>query len=651
MIFLPFFVDTPEDELVRLYPRTMFDREKRDHFKHIVKGTSTQPLTLGISTSLVRFLREPCREIFWDKCAYCERVADKEEERGVDYWRPAGYTINPQVKLYEEGDYPWFQNEPRNVYYCCSHCRNSQSNQFPIGGQRAGIQTPWEVAQNEKPLLLAPYEDDPNQYLEFLSDGKVVPKQGEGASRGKSTIEVFKLNREELVEERRQILEEFRGRLGGEGDQTFWLPEWLSLSHAFAGALRQEFLQYIKNNVSCTSYQKEMKERVIAENSVILRASETLKSKGVEVAKRYNPSSASADRVETKSFYPKTTPLSIQNISIRNFRGIRYLTLKMPHATANVNPSEQNEFRRHARSTGISSQPSLLLLGDNGVGKTDVLQAIALTLISDTERERLNLTAKEFLHKKSQNASVEIETDKGTFTLRINSSKFSRSYAPAQGGEGIEPIPLLVAYGTFRDISTKQETEQDVSPIFNLFENKDYLLDRNWVSQNSEEILNVAMRLIPNAVLGLEMGSGRNIRETLVSQDEADELTLHQLCSGHRSVISMVYDMIYRLQILSGIPALNRGITSAIVLIDELDNHLHPTWKNGILGRLREEFPNITFIVSTQDPCLATSVKEGEIQRLYRTSPRGEVVAAPVSGRDLQNQTLKEILNSPTFGL
>ncbi|MCX6380988.1 MAG: hypothetical protein NT023_16195 [Armatimonadetes bacterium] len=76
MIFLPFFVDTPEDELVRLYPRTMFDGEKRDHFKHIVKGTSTQPLTLGISTSLVRFLREPCREIFWDKCAYCERIVD-----------------------------------------------------------------------------------------------------------------------------------------------------------------------------------------------------------------------------------------------------------------------------------------------------------------------------------------------------------------------------------------------------------------------------------------------------------------------------------------------------------------------------------------------------------------------------------------------
>ncbi|MCX6380989.1 MAG: AAA family ATPase [Armatimonadetes bacterium] len=511
------------------------------------------------------------------------------------------------------------------------------------------------MAQNEKPLLLAPYEDDPNQYLEFLSDGKVVPKQGEGALRGKSTIEVFKLNREELVEERRQTLEEFRGRLGGEGDQTFWLPQWLSLSHAFAGALRQEFLRYIENNVRHSvknnSYQTEMKERVVAENSVIQRASETLKSKGVEVAKRYNPSGASAAQVEKKSIYPKTTPLSIQNISITNFRGIRDLKLKMPHATANVNPSEQNEFRRHARSTGISSQPSLLLLGDNGVGKTDVLQAIALTLISDRERERLNLTANEFLHNRRAKASVEIETDKGIFTLRINGTTFSRSYAPAQGGEGIEPIPLLVAYGTFRDISTKQETEQEVSPIFNLFENKDYLLDRNWVSQNSEEILNVAMRLIPNAVLGLEMGSGISIRETRVTQDEADGLSLHQLCSGHRSVISMVYDMIYRLQILSGIPALNRGITSAIVLIDELDNHLHPTWKNGILGRLREEFPNITFIVSTQDPCLATSVKEGEIQRLYRTSPRGEVVAVPVSGRDLQNQTLKEILNSPTFGL
>ena len=53
--------------------------------------------------------------------------------------------------------------------------------------------------------------------------------------------------------------------------------------------------------------------------------------------------------------------------------------------------------------------------------------------------------------------------------------------------------------------------------------------------------------------------------------------------------------------------------TSGIVLIDEVDLSLHPTWQKRIMGILKEQFPRIQFICATHSPFIIQSLEEGEL--------------------------------------
>ena len=67
---------------------------------------------------------------------------------------------------------------------------------------------------------------------------------------------------------------------------------------------------------------------------------------------------------------------------------------------------------------------------------------------------------------------------------------------------------------------------------------------------------------------------------------------------GYLSVLTMVID------ILAGLPfsMLDKTNATGIVLLDEIDAHLHPSWKMTIVSDLRSSFPSIKFIATTHEP-------------------------------------------------
>lgn len=85
------------------------------------------------------------------------------------------------------------------------------------------------------------------------------------------------------------------------------------------------------------------------------------------------------------------------------------------------------------------------------------------------------------------------------------------------------------------------------------------------------------------------------------------------LSDGYRNIIGLVSDIAYRMALLN--PHLNDKIinTPGIVLIDEIDLHLHPKWQREITGLLRELFPNIQFIASSHSPFIIQSMNRKEI--------------------------------------
>ena len=86
---------------------------------------------------------------------------------------------------------------------------------------------------------------------------------------------------------------------------------------------------------------------------------------------------------------------------------------------------------------------------------------------------------------------------------------------------------------------------------------------------------------------------------------------LSNLSDGYKNTLSMIADIAYRMAVLN--PQLLERVltdTPGIVLIDEVDLHLHPLWQQRILRDLRSIFPSIQFIVSTHAPSVISSVRK-----------------------------------------
>ena len=91
-------------------------------------------------------------------------------------------------------------------------------------------------------------------------------------------------------------------------------------------------------------------------------------------------------------------------------------------------------------------------------------------------------------------------------------------------------------------------------------------------------------------------------------------LPFQMLSDGYRNVIKIILDIATRMCILNPYlkgEALKK--TSGIVLIDEVDLSLHPTWQKRIMGILKEQFPRIQFICATHSPFIIQSLEEGEL--------------------------------------
>lgn len=113
----------------------------------------------------------------------------------------------------------------------------------------------------------------------------------------------------------------------------------------------------------------------------------------------------------------------------------------------------------------------------------------------------------------------------------------------------------------------------------------------------------------------------------IMTSDSLGELKVDQLSDGLKSVVAMVADIAYRcvrLNIHLGREAAIK--TPGIVIIDEVDMHLHPAWQQTILHSLQQAFPEIQIIVTTHSPQVLSTVRRENI-RIIQSKQAGVVTA------------------------
>lgn len=119
-------------------------------------------------------------------------------------------------------------------------------------------------------------------------------------------------------------------------------------------------------------------------------------------------------------------------------------------------------------------------------------------------------------------------------------------------------------------------------------------------------------------------------------------IPLNQLSDGYKGMISLVADIAYRMATLNpqlGTEVLSKG--DGVVLIDEVDLHLHPAWQQKVIDNLMNIFPKVQFIVSTHAPAIISSVKTDKLRIL--SNKEVCMTANQVYGKDV-NSVMKEIM-------
>lgn len=537
---------------------------------------------------LRKSIRESLRELFRDRCAYCERTG-----RDIEHFRPRSRATRLDGSI-DPDHYWWLACDWRNLYWACSECNLRKRNLFPIQGQAARPLSSWDELEAEQPLLIDPCVDNPQDHMRFSGDGLVVPL----TDRGAATIKILQLNERFLSKAR--------------SNQASLVSELLLSKELPKGAEIPEVFRRFEHQAVTNALINEVSEPHT-------KADSTAAENGVS-AEIINAIEAIPDAIWLKT------------VEIHNFKVINKLKISFPAP----------------RSDGDSlSQPWLMVLGENGVGKSSLLQAIALAMMPANDRDALDASTWLRNEKGVRTGFVRLifsNASERLVTFKKNDSKFKT--------EGEAPDLPVLAYGSTR-LLPGANSEMPASPksvsVRNLFEHTHplanaelYLCDKSKISEERFNLLAASLKeLLPVS----EDAMLARAHKHMSSEIDGKTVSLSELSDGYKSVLALAMDIMFHLSSSS----FDMGSVQGLVMIDELELHLHPRWKIQIVDRLRQLFPLVRFVVSTHDPLCVHGLNQGE---LWVMAKHPEDKSFMIEQIDVPPGTrADEILTGPWFGL
>lgn len=126
-------------------------------------------------------------------------------------------------------------------------------------------------------------------------------------------------------------------------------------------------------------------------------------------------------------------------------------------------------------------------------------------------------------------------------------------------------------------------------------------------------------------------------KSLIMHHPQQGTLKVAQLSDGIKNMLGMIADIAYRCVMLNGhLGATAAEQTSGIIMIDEVDMHLHPQWQQTVLASLMKAFPAMQFVVTTHSPQVLTTVASESI-RIFKN---GQVHGAPKGSQGAESSRL-----------
>lgn len=580
----------------------------------------------------LRVALDPLRTLFNGKCAFCE-TAVRPVEGEFSHFRPTEGAMDHAGSV-STVHYWWLAFDWRNCLHVCPECARSKGKRFPVRKRRAKVDTVGAKLRREEPLLLDPCDDDPNEHFVFAEEGTV----GSLTERGRISIEILSLNRSALVGARRDRIAEARRdlvrptvRLTIPAAQNL-VDTYAGSTAPFAGAVRQMLRLWIteidspRSNLLARALTQVVGEVALARSRSDIEAAHRSDVSAMQAQEGLSVDETS--EVASKAYFGGAR--RIERVEMKNFRGIRALSCEMPR--------------------GAEREGWLVLLGENGCGKSTILQGIALALMGQRQVDRMGLVARDFFNRDAGNREdegfVRVTLTNVSTPVELRFSKYSRKFTVTPPTE----LVLLMGYGATRLLpppAARQRRQTRYVRCKNLFNPSARLQDAEaWLTDprrvSPKRFHRIARALKELLMLGTRDALVRRRSRVYVRQ-ERREHRLSELSDGFQSVIALAMDIIIGVQKWDDVAE-----AEAVVLIDELETHLHPRWKMEIVSRLRRAFPRMLFVATTHDPLCLRGLDPGEIV-VMRRDTKG--VHASVVKDSIQHLRADQLLTSPLFGL
>ncbi len=229
----------------------------------------------------------------------------------------------------------------------------------------------------------------------------------------------------------------------------------------------------------------------------------------------------------------------------------------------------------------------------------------------------------------------------------------------------MQPLTVGGDYRAFRHyLEGVTEWENDTRGVISMFKSNNLLSNPDkWLYSLQGNQFNRVVRAL-RAVFGensnfLRIEKSHSSESCLVVTNlyGAEARTpLDAVSSGFRSILALMCDVTRWLMDPNVSPEYtDLPDARAIVLIDEVEAHLHPRWKLQVMDGLRAALPNVTFIATSHDPLCLRGMNNGEVRVLTRTPVSGRATSVIVEQLpDLPNVTeltVEQLLTSDFFGL
>ncbi len=314
-----------------------------------------------------------------------------------------------------------------------------------------------------------------------------------------------------------------------------------------------------------------------------------------------------------------------------------------------------------------------IILGENGTGKSNILKSIALVTSGSNALGELLGNSDTWIKNNENSCSIiaELETKKGEerrISLFLNrgdnlskiiSNNRESLHLIDVAIENAERNYFVVGYGASRRLSSEVFSNFDKSRngrsinVRNLFDNAFALNPLTaWIMEldyrSGDDGVHLIKAALQDFLPGIEFHSIDKDKKQVLFQTVDGIIPLEQLSDGYQNMAAWIGDLLFR--ITETFRDYKKPLEArGVLLIDEIDLHLHPKWQRKLYNFISTKLPNFQVIATTHSPLTAQQADTGELFALKRNH-NCLVELIPFAGSP-KSLLVNQLLMTPVFGL